>query len=189
MGPAAALEAAAAAAAAAGEFDFEYTALLEALLEDDDHMPLLGSGATSTNRPPCQYQLVPNSQLEPNHSDDDDEDDDDDNMRASLLSLFFAGAAFALPKITRTGKYLYDEAGSRFFIKVCHSLPPQRSYSCSPHLGYRVPEGGYARPRCRGGLPRAYQLCRTCPTTSSSWLCSPHPTGWVGIYTSPLGCP
>ena len=40
-------------------------------------------------------------------------------MRASLFSLLFAGAALAaLPKITRTGKYLYDASGNRFFIKV-----------------------------------------------------------------------
>jgi hypothetical protein len=52
------------------------------------------------------------------------------NMRASLFSLFFAGAALALPKITRTGKYLYDESGNRFFIKVFIPLsaPPTRAH-------------------------------------------------------------
>jgi hypothetical protein len=109
---------AAAAAAAVGELDMEYTALLEALLDRDDIR--LGSGAaTGTNRPPGEYQLIPNLDPPPNlNPTTPTTPTTTTNMRASLLSLFFAGAALALPKITRTGKYLYDESGSRFFIKV-----------------------------------------------------------------------
>ncbi|KAF9038126.1 Glucanosyltransferase-domain-containing protein [Panaeolus papilionaceus] len=35
----------------------------------------------------------------------------------ALLTIFLTRSVFALPKITRTGKYLYDESGKRFFIK------------------------------------------------------------------------
>lgn len=45
-----------------------------------------------------------------------------------LFSLALAGMQFlamtaALPNITRTGKYLYDESGNRFYIKVGTRLP------------------------------------------------------------------
>ncbi|KAF9535746.1 glycoside hydrolase family 72 protein [Crepidotus variabilis] len=36
---------------------------------------------------------------------------------ATVLSGFLACGVQALPKITRTGKYLYDESGTRFYIK------------------------------------------------------------------------
>ncbi|PPR04982.1 hypothetical protein CVT24_010446 [Panaeolus cyanescens] len=35
----------------------------------------------------------------------------------ALVTVFLIHPIFALPKITRTGKYLYDESGARFFIK------------------------------------------------------------------------
>ncbi|WWC73310.1 uncharacterized protein I206_107277 [Kwoniella pini CBS 10737] len=38
-------------------------------------------------------------------------------LSLTLLGLPFLSLATALPKITRTGKYLYDESGSRFYIK------------------------------------------------------------------------
>jgi len=36
----------------------------------------------------------------------------------TIASLGLLGVAQALPKITRTGKYLYNPEGNRFFIKV-----------------------------------------------------------------------
>ncbi|WWC64243.1 uncharacterized protein I303_106852 [Kwoniella dejecticola CBS 10117] len=38
-------------------------------------------------------------------------------LSLTLLGLPFLSLAAALPKITRTGKYLYDETGGRFYIK------------------------------------------------------------------------
>ncbi|KAF8155936.1 glycoside hydrolase family 72 protein [Crassisporium funariophilum] len=35
----------------------------------------------------------------------------------TLLTAFIAGTVQAIPKVTRTGKYLYTDTGSRFFIK------------------------------------------------------------------------
>ena len=35
----------------------------------------------------------------------------------TLLSGLVATGVQGLPKITRTGKYLYDESGTRFYIK------------------------------------------------------------------------
>ena len=37
---------------------------------------------------------------------------------AAIASLGLLGVAQALPRITRTGKYLYDPQGARFYIKV-----------------------------------------------------------------------
>jgi hypothetical protein len=37
---------------------------------------------------------------------------------AAIASLGLLGVAQALPKISRTGKYLYDPQGARFYIKV-----------------------------------------------------------------------
>lgn len=53
---AAASAGAGAAAATVGRLDFEYTAVLEALLGKEDDMPCLAVVQPSTNRPPCQYQ-------------------------------------------------------------------------------------------------------------------------------------
>jgi hypothetical protein len=41
-----------------------------------------------------------------------------DIMRASAWALPFIRLAAALPAITRSGKYLYDPTGARFYIKV-----------------------------------------------------------------------
>jgi hypothetical protein len=49
------------------------------------------------------------------------------NMRSLFKTLLTAALALplvqALPKVTRTGKYLYDDTGARFFIKVCSCAP------------------------------------------------------------------
>lgn len=39
-------------------------------------------------------------------------------LSALLSAVLVAPYCRALPKITREGKYLYDESGTRFFIKV-----------------------------------------------------------------------
>lgn len=58
-------------------------------------------------------------------------------MRAALLTwaLGLLATTQALPQITRTGKYLYDPSGNRFYIKVspCHHLP----YCSEPSLTWR----------------------------------------------------
>ena len=48
-------------------------------------------------------------------------------MRGLLKTVLTAALAFplvnaALPKISRSGKFLYDDSGKRFFIKVRHSI-------------------------------------------------------------------
>ncbi|KAG8834635.1 1,3-beta-glucanosyltransferase gas1 [Serendipita sp. 399] len=64
-------------------------------------------------------------------------------MRLIAPALFstFLAAPFvsALPKITRTGKYLYDESGTRFFIKgIAYQEPGE--------LPAEVPEGEFPEP-------------------------------------------
>lgn len=47
-------------------------------------------------------------------------------MKLNFLTFLIAAApyVYALPKITRVGKYLYDDTGKRFFIKVGYHLMP-----------------------------------------------------------------
>jgi hypothetical protein len=53
-----------------------------------------------------------------------------------------ASVANALPKITRTGKYLYDESGGRFYIRVsdryAYSSFAKSSLTALIRLGNRV---------------------------------------------------
>jgi len=109
-------------------------------------------------------------------------------MKASLFSLFFAGAALALPKVTRTGQYLYDESGNRFFIKVSHPLPTRR---CALVLIPVTPRVSHTRRRAR--LARPPTEASPSPSTLSYvpsfllllFFIHPLPIGRVSIHSAP----
>lgn len=87
-------------------------------------------------------------------------------MRASLFSLLFAGASLAaLPKITRTGKYLYDESGNRFFIKVLH--PPSYYSTTCAHPVLILIIRRVSRTRRRARLVRPSTEASPSPSTLS----------------------
>ncbi len=54
-------------------------------------------------------------------------------LTAGVLAL--AAGAYALPKVSRAGRYLYAEDGTRFFIKGIayqeQGAPPQAGWSAS----------------------------------------------------------
>ncbi|WWC91420.1 uncharacterized protein L201_006366 [Kwoniella dendrophila CBS 6074] len=60
-----------------------------------------------------------------------------------LLGLTFLSLTNALPKITRTGKYLYDESGSRFYIKGV-AYQPQGEAAASSEAN--TANGGFPEP-------------------------------------------
>lgn len=49
----------------------------------------------------------------------------------SLLLVFLASGIQAIPKVTRSGKYLYTDAGTRFYIKgIAYQNQGHRLLSC-----------------------------------------------------------
>jgi hypothetical protein len=57
-------------------------------------------------------------------------------LSAALGALGLAGVAHGLPKISRSGKYLFNPDGNRFYIKVSTAVP------CLLHVGLRIMELG-----------------------------------------------
>jgi hypothetical protein len=112
-------------------------------------------------------------------------------MKSSAARLATAAAlvagAQALPKITRTGRYLYDDSGNRSAGRSC---VPNSSADCSRaqvlHQGCRLPA---ARCAARAGVSqlRAPQLMRRCAGGGSTGSFH-EPTSFIDPLSSGANC-